>query len=128
MAIKQKTFIIASGPVIIEHGKVLLDKHGKDTFWKIPGGTVAKAGDSLETIAKNNVKKELGIGIKIIRPLKPMILWRKNEIVVLIHYLAKRKGKIKPGKHVREWAWLDIKKLPKNIAPNIMPVLRELGK
>jgi len=122
----KKAFIIASGPVIIERGKVLLDKHGKDRFWKFPGGTIK--GNDFEDMAKKNVKKELGINIRIIRPLKPMILQRKREMIILIHYLAKRSGKIKPGKHIREWAWIDIKKLPKDVAPNIRPVLKELKK
>lgn len=30
--------IIASGPVIVEDGKVLLNKHGEDNFWKFCGG------------------------------------------------------------------------------------------
>ena len=32
--------IIASGPVIVENGKVLLNKHGEDGFWKFCGGRV----------------------------------------------------------------------------------------
>ena len=120
--------IIASGPVIVENGKVLLDKHGKDKFWKFPGGRIKK-GESLEACAKNRVKEELGISVEIIKPLKPIIIWRKNETVIVIHYLARRKGKkgrIRPGKHVREWAWHNIKKLPKDVAENIRPVLREV--
>jgi len=35
-----KKLIIASGPVIIENGKVLLNKHGDDKFWKFLGGKV----------------------------------------------------------------------------------------
>ncbi|MCX6818755.1 MAG: NUDIX hydrolase [Candidatus Aenigmarchaeota archaeon] len=127
-------YIIASGPVIVEEQKdakgvkqlkVLLDKHGKDEFWKFPGGIINK-GESLEQCAKNRVKEELGIGVDLIRPLKPMIIWKRNEVVILIHYLAKRKGEIKPGRHVREWAWLPIKKLPKDVGPNISTVLKEI--
>jgi ADP-ribose pyrophosphatase YjhB (NUDIX family) len=120
-------FIVASGPVIIEKGKVLLDKHGKDKFWKFPGGKVVK-GKGLEKAAIDNVKKELGIDVDIIRSLKPMILWKNNETIILIHYLAKRSGKIKPAPHVREWIWADINKLPKDVGPNIRPVLIEVKK
>jgi 8-oxo-dGTP pyrophosphatase MutT (NUDIX family) len=116
---------IASGPVIVEKGMVLLDKHGKDKFWKFPGGRIKK-NESLEECAKKRAKEELGIDVGLIRPIKPMVIWRKNETVILIHYLAKRKGKIKPGRHVREWAWIPIKKLPKDIGPNIRPVLKEI--
>lgn len=119
-------FVIASGPVIIEYEKVLLDKHGNDKFWKFPGGTINQKED-LEECAKKRAKDELGIGIEIIRPLKPIIIWKKNKAIILIHWLAKRKGKIKPSTHVREWAWHDIKKLPKDIAPNIMPVVKSIS-
>ena len=118
-------YIVASGPVIVEKGKVLLDKHGKDKFWKFPGGKI-KRGESLEQCAIKRAKEELGINVKLVRPIKPMILWKKGEVVVLIHYLAKRKGKIKPGRHVREFAWINTNKLPKDIAKNIRPVLREM--
>jgi len=118
-------YIIASGPVIVERGKILLDKHGKDEFWKFPGGRIKK-GESLEQCAKNRVKEELGIGVDLIKSLKPMIIWKRNEVIILIHYLAKRKGNIKPGRHVREWAWISIKKLPKDVGPNIIPVLKDM--
>lgn len=116
---------IASGPVIIERGRVLLDKHGHDKFWKFPGGRM-KRGESAEQACRKRVKEELGITVEIIRPLKPMVLWHFDEVIVLLHYLSKRKGKIKKGKHVRKYAWLDIKKLPRDIGPNIKPVLASL--
>ena len=117
-------YVIASGPVILEKGRVLLDKHGKDKFWKFPGGRIKK-GESLEQCAIKRVKEELGINVKLFKPIKPMIIWRSKETVILMHYLAKRKGKIKPGSHVREWAWINAKKLPKDVAKNIKPVLKE---
>jgi len=33
-------YIIASGPVIIENGKLLVNKDDKDDFYKLPGGTI----------------------------------------------------------------------------------------
>jgi ADP-ribose pyrophosphatase YjhB (NUDIX family) len=118
-------FVIASGPVIIENNKVLLAKHGDDEFWKFPGSSI-NPGEGFEECAKKRVKGELGIGIEIIRPLKPMIIWKGKKSIILIHWLAKRKGKITPGRHVKEWAWLDVKKLPKDVASNIKPVLKSL--
>jgi ADP-ribose pyrophosphatase YjhB (NUDIX family) len=121
-----KEVIVASGPVIIEKGKVLLDKHGEDKFWKFPGSSIEE-GESLEECAKKRAKEELGIGIEIIKPLKPVIIWQEDKTVILIHYLAKRKGEINPADYVREWKWIDIKKLPKDIAPNIKMVLKEIA-
>ena len=120
--------IIACGPVIIEkiNGKkcVLLDKHG-EKIWKFPGSSIHKK-ENAEQCAIKRVKEELGINVKLIKPLKPIIIWRKGEAVVLIHFLAKRHGKIKPAKHIKQWAWIPINKLPKDCAKNIKIVLREM--
>jgi len=46
-------FIIASGPVIIEEGKLLVNKDGKDDFYKIPGGTIEKQESNLDQLQNN---------------------------------------------------------------------------
>jgi 8-oxo-dGTP pyrophosphatase MutT (NUDIX family) len=121
--------IIASGPVIVENGKVLLDQHGDTTFWKFCGGRVENLESSLIDVAKNRAKEELGIDIEIIDP-EPFLTYTQKETpsgmldVVLVHYLAKRIGEVKPESEIREWAWLDINNLPENLAPNILPVLK----
>lgn len=119
---------IASGPVIIEKDKVLLDKHGEDSFWKFPGGA-QKEGVSIQKNAKSVVKAELGI--EVVLEGKPFILafTQKSEGIIeyfiLIHYRARRlTEKITPGKHVREWGWHDIGNLPFDCAPNIRPVVK----
>ncbi|MEK7125577.1 MAG: NUDIX domain-containing protein [Patescibacteria group bacterium] len=119
--------IIASGPVIIEDNKVLLNQHGEDNFWKFPGGQVEDFSVSLEDNAKREVKEEMGIEIEIIRPLKPLLVQKPSgEVIVLIHFLAKRLGEITPGADIREWNWFAIDNLPDNLAPNIKPVLESL--
>ena len=119
--------IIASGPVIIEDNKILLNQHGEDNFWKFPGGTVEDFTISLEDNAKREVKEEMDIEIEIIRPLKPLLIQKPSgEVVVLIHFLAKRLGEITPGADIREWNWFAIDNLPDNLAPNIKPVLESL--
>jgi len=40
--------IVASGPVIIQNGKLLVNKDLKDDFYKIPGGTVEPNPEDLE--------------------------------------------------------------------------------
>lgn len=130
----EKKIIIASGPVIIEDNKVLLNQHGDGDMWKFPGGKLENFdftdwNESLERTAKREVKEEMGIDINIIKPLKPMFLSRpehEGEYVVLIHYLAKRIGKIKPGTDIDAWDWFPINNLPNNLAPNIKPVLDSL--
>lgn len=119
--------IIASGPVIIEDNKVLLNKHGEDGMWKFCGGEVEDFSVSLEESAKREAKEEMGIDIEIIRPLKPMTVKKfDGSVVVLIHFLAKRIGEIKPGLDILEWGWFPVDKLPANCAPNIAEVLKNL--
>ena len=50
--------IIASGPVIVENGKVLLNKHGEDVFWKFCGGKVEDFEVGLIENAKKEVKED----------------------------------------------------------------------
>lgn len=126
-------FIVASGPVIIENNKVLLNQHGRENLWKFVGGRVenfdfADYNNSLEETAKREVMEEMGIEIEIIRPIKPMLIPKPNKegaYVVLIHYLANRLGEIKPGADIRAWDWFDINNLPADCAPNIKPVIEE---
>ena len=116
--------IIASGPVIVENNKVLLDQHGDTDFWKFCGGRVEDTESLVET-AKREAKEEMGIDIKIINP-EPFIMHTKkdDQDVILIHWLAERIGEIKPGEDIREWQWLEIDNLPDNLAPNIIPTLK----
>lgn len=123
--------IIASGPVIIERGKVLLNQHGTDGYWKFCGGRIESypkklPANFLEQQAAREVKEEMGIRIKIIGALKPMMV-RKSDggLVLLIHFLAKRIGQIKPGADIIRWEWFNLNQLPKNCAPNIKPVIKE---
>jgi len=121
--------IIASGPVIIEDGKLLVNKDDKDNFYKLPGGTVEEDIESLEEACYREVKEENNAEIEIIRPLNPMILWKNPQsgekmCIVLIHYLAKLKNKeeIKPIPPIQEVKWLDIEEIKQgkhNVAPNI---------
>ncbi|MBI4779072.1 NUDIX hydrolase, partial [Candidatus Falkowbacteria bacterium] len=58
--------IIASGPVIVENNKVLLNKHGDTAFWKFCGGRVENYETDLIDNARREVKEEMGIEIKIL--------------------------------------------------------------
>lgn len=119
--------IIASGPVIVENNKVLLDISSGDSFWKFCGGKV-KDNESLIEAAQRRAKEELGIDIEITNP-EPFIMYVKKPgdekiDVVLVHWLAKRIGEPTPGQEVEKFEWLDINALPENIGPNIKPALK----
>ena len=123
--------IIASGPVIIEDGKVLLNKEQKDTGitpWLFPGGKVEDLSLSLEEACIREAKEEMGIDIKIIRAIKPMMIYRPekpDKLAVLIHYLAARTGDIVLGTDIVDWGWFDIHNLPVDCAPNVVAVIEQ---
>ena len=121
--------IVASGPVIIEDGKLLVNKDNKDDFYKLPGGTIEENAEDLEEACHREFKEEVNGEVKIIKPLHPMIV-RKNQqtgekmLIVLIHYLGKLKNKrdLKPIPPIKEIQWLDIEKIKQgryNVANNI---------
>ncbi|MBI4599662.1 NUDIX domain-containing protein [Candidatus Uhrbacteria bacterium] len=124
-------YIIASGPVIIEHDTVLLNKDVVDFFWKFPGGKwelcdFSDWESSLEEVARREVKEEMGIDIEIIRPLKPMMIKKDDStIIVLIHWLSRRIGEVVASGDTTQWAWHDIHNLPSDCAPNIRPVIED---
>ena len=121
-------FIVASGPVIIEDGKLLLAKDNKDDFYKFIGGTV-KEGEKLEDACVRKAREACGAEIEIVKPLSPNILYenpqtKEKMVIILIHYLAKLKNKdeIKPLPPEEEIKWIsveDIKNNLGNVAPNV---------
>ncbi|MFA5197658.1 MAG: NUDIX domain-containing protein [Patescibacteria group bacterium] len=121
--------IIASGPVIVEDNKVLLNKHGDTPFWKFCGGRVEDYETNLIDNAKREVKEEMGIEIEILRE-EPFITFTRKEKdgemidIILVHFLAKRIGEVKPGEDIKAWDWLDINNLPNDLGPNILPALK----
>ena len=121
--------IIASGPVVIEDGKLLVNKDDKDDFYKLPGGTVEEGIESLEEACLRETKEENNVDVEIIRPLHPMILWKNPQtgeemVIVLIHYLCNLKNpeEMKPMPPIQEVKWLDVNEIKEgkyNVAPNI---------
>jgi 8-oxo-dGTP pyrophosphatase MutT (NUDIX family) len=124
--------IIASGPVIVENNKVLLNQHGDTNFWKFCGGRVEDFNTDLIENARREVKEEMGISIEVLNE-SPFIMHtvkkspKGNIDVILVHYLSKRVGEIKPGVDIREWNWFSLKNLPTNLGPNILPALKHFG-
>jgi len=119
--------ILVSGPVIIKDGKVLLNKHGESNLWKFPGGDITEASGDLESWAAKKAKEELGIDVKIIKALRPMIIWKDDETIVLFHYLAGLiSDEIKPAAYIREWAWLDIENLPEDCSENVKKIIEDI--
>lgn len=132
--------IIASGPVIVEDNKVLLNQHGDTEFWKFCGGKIEDYDTDLIDNARREAKEEMGIDIKITNGT-PFFLYTKKETaeampdgrqgkidVILVHFLAERIGEIKPGEDIRKWKWIPLDELEKeNLAPNIFLTLKHFG-
>lgn len=126
--------ILASGPVIVEDQKVLLNKHGDTIFWKFCGGKVEEFEHNLIWHAKRELKEEMGLDMEVTAP-EPFFFYATKEKegakidVILVHYLAKRIGEVSPGEDIREWRWVplsDLAGLEKQgeLAPNILPALK----
>jgi ADP-ribose pyrophosphatase YjhB (NUDIX family) len=122
--------ITASGPVIVEKGKVLLNKHGDTSFWKFCGGSADDLESDLQEVAKKEAKSEMGIDIEI-TDFDPFLMHIRKEKngemldVILVHYNAKLKNKdIEPREDIKEWKWIALKDLEKeDLGPNIIPTL-----
>lgn len=120
--------LLVSGPVIIEGNKVLLNKEKKGekiTSWMFPGGEVEDFDSTLEEACRREVKEEMGIDVEIIKPLKPVMLYQDGRVIVLIHWLARRIGEVKPGEGIVDWGWHDVKNLPADCAPNVYEVIND---
>jgi len=124
--------ILVSGPVIVENGKVLLNQHGEDNFWKFCGGRVEDQNSTLLENCRREACEEMGIDLKILEE-KPFLVYVQKETaegkadVILAHFLARRVGEIKPASEIRKWDWFDLRKLPQDAGPNVEEALRHFG-
>lgn len=121
------TVTVASGPVIVKDGLVLLDKHGDDVFWKFPGGRVRDT-ESLQVTALREVEEELGLTDVVLSGDPVVFTFHRlrdgvPEFVTLYHYRASTNMEPKAQRDVREVAWHPIDALPEDCAPNIKPVM-----
>ena len=124
--------VIASGPVIVKNKKMLVVLDDKDPFLKFPGGSIFK-NKTLRETCKIETRQEICCDIEIIKALEPLMLWKKPHTgekipIVLIHWLAKLKGKPKKGRHTKEIVWIDSRYKGYKLAPNVKFFLNKLKK
>lgn len=84
--------IIASGPVVIYDGKIILTKDNKDDFYKIPGGKI-KPGETPKETARREFAEETGLEIRIKDELSTQVIKKnpttgKEMKITLKHYRA----------------------------------------
>ena len=122
--------IVASGPVIIEKGKLIVSQHGEDDFYKIPGGRV-KERESLEKTCIREFAEETGLECEIVEKLHTQKLDKNPQTgepanIELHHYKCKLKmnpTNYNSFEHAgHKVYWLDISEIKQgkyNVAPNI---------
>ncbi len=130
----EQKVVIASGPVIVKDGKLLLDKDEKDDFWKFIGGRV-KEDESLEGTCIRRAKEELNAEVEIVKPLNPLILWENPQTkekmqIVLINWLCNLKNpeELKCKEGIKEFAWIaiqDIKSEKIGVSPNVKTLIEK---
>jgi 8-oxo-dGTP diphosphatase len=102
--------------ILVENGKVLLIKRGRDPFkgeWAIPGGRI-EDDETAEQCAKREMKEETGLDVEII---KMTGLYsdpeRDPRLIIAAGFLVKRVGGVvQGGDDAAEAKWFDLSKLP----------------
>ncbi|MFH1785388.1 MAG: NUDIX hydrolase [Candidatus Micrarchaeota archaeon] len=103
--------------VLIENGKVLLIKRGKEPFkgeWAVPGGRI-EDNETAEECAKREMKEETGIDIEIIKLIGLYSDPKRDPrgIIVGAFLVKEINGELKAGDDADEAQWYDLSNLPK---------------
>ncbi len=127
---KPSHWLVAAGAVLIENNRVLLVREQKDgavTPWMFPGGQVEDFDQSFEAAAIREAKEEVALEVQIIKPLKSVLIHKKDVSIVLIHFLASCTGIVEKGKDgfIVAAEWHIITKLPTDLAPNVSEVIND---
>ena len=122
--------LIASMPVIVEDGYLLVTRDWKDEFYKLPGGRLQE-GEDLESCALRRFRDETGFDAEIVAELSTMYLDKKpvtgEDIEMELHHfraqLKERPENLEGFEHADyEVKWLNIRDIIEgkfNVAPNI---------
>ena len=113
-------------------GALIIDESGEKTFllkrsnnskngrgeWNRPGGTV-EFGEKLEEAVKREIREEVGVEIKILKPLGYTDHLAENEHWISFGFLARVESGVpknmEPDKH-DEVGWYNFNQLPNNLA------------
>ena len=97
--------MIVTAAIIVEHEKILIAKRKGDK-WEFPGGCV-EVGESLEGCLKRELKEELDMDVKFIKPFV-CVKHEYNFGNIELHvFIVKCSGKLKTKEH-EEIKWVGI--------------------
>ncbi len=133
---KLEQALVVAGPVIVRNNHLLLveqSKNGTIYPWMFPGGVVESTDKDLRSACLRELKEELGITARIIRPLEPLVTTAKDRHIILVHYLAEigdSDADITPTSDISAWRWFSLDNLPPPpaCAPNIYIIAEEVRK
>ncbi|OGC80291.1 hypothetical protein A2943_00240 [Candidatus Adlerbacteria bacterium RIFCSPLOWO2_01_FULL_51_16] len=120
MAINKELFVgnVAQKAIIIRDGKILVCRGIGDTVWEFPGGRL-HAGEAPEESIVREIKEELGLDIKNVKPFRvePSFHYKSNMHQVFIAYTCTcdTLDLVIDPTEVEEWQWVpkeELKNLP----------------
>ena len=126
--------VVGVGAVLIEDGRVLLIRRGKQPLrgrWSLPGGTV-EAGETLEQALEREMREETSLDVRV-GPLITAfdrIERRDGQLVyhhVIVDFLCERvSGEARAGSDACALAWAAPEELPRyELTPKALEVVSE---
>lgn len=119
--------------ILNEKKEVLLQLRGEKArnlrgLWNLPSGQI-KWGEKADEALKREIKEELGVEIKIIKPLifYDGILVNEDQHWLVMFYLCQiKEGKPinKEPRKTEKIAWFSLENLPENLAFGLKEVLK----
>jgi 8-oxo-dGTP diphosphatase len=114
--------------ILIENGKVLLIKRGREPFkdeWAIPGGRIEE-NETAEQCAIREMKEETGLEIEIEKLVGIYSDPARDPrgIIAATYIVRKRGGELIAGSDASEFGWFDLDNLP-NLATDHLTMLKD---
>jgi 8-oxo-dGTP diphosphatase len=124
------TFWVAEKAVILRKGKMLvLEKARHETFanesaWDLPGGRFEHGEQPFDCL-KREVKEEVGLHVKPIKPLWQWTLIKPGLQNVLTAWLCEASGKMRLSDEHLSAEWVSLKEFKKKKYPDWLRVIAE---
>jgi 8-oxo-dGTP diphosphatase len=114
--------IVGVGAVIIDHGKLLLEKRGNEPAkgkWSIPGGVV-ELGESLEDAVIRETKEETCLDVEVPRLIDVVYQVDLDEegrvkyhFVIIDYFVTVKGGQVKAASDADELQWVALEEVEK---------------